>query len=87
MRQKIDTCLFSETNLYETFPNQQFKIHGCKMYCKDRNKHDGGVICYVNEIIPCKMVNVEGVPNDCETILIEYSIKNKKWFCIGHREI
>ena len=57
------------------------------MYCKDRNKHHGGVLCYVNENIPRKMVNVEGVPNDCETIFIEYSIKNKKLFCIGHREI
>ena len=29
------------------------------------------------------MVNVEGVPNDCETILIEFSIKTRKWLCIG----
>ena len=39
--------------------------------------------CYVNENIPCKMVNVEGVPDDCEIILIEFSIKTRKWLCIG----
>ena len=68
--------------LDETFPNQQFNIHGCKMYRKDRNKHGGGVPCYVNENIPCKMVS-EGVPDDCEIILIEFSIKIRKWLCIG----
>ena len=56
MRDKVDTCLFSETKLDEIFPNQQFKIHGYKMYRKDRSKHGGGVLCYVNENIPCKML-------------------------------
>ena len=55
MRDKVDICLFSETKLDETFPNHQFKIHGYKMYRRDRNKHGGGVICYVNENIPCKI--------------------------------
>ena len=45
MRNKIDICLISETKLDETFPNQQFKIHDYKMFCRDRNKHGGGVFC------------------------------------------
>ena len=64
MYNKVDICLFSETKLDETFPNQQFKIHDYKMYRRDRNKHGGGVICYVNENISCKMVNPEGVPDE-----------------------
>ena len=83
MRDKVDICLFSETKLDETFPNQQFKIHGYKMYRRDRNKHGGGVLCYVNENIPCKMVNDEGAPDDCEIILIEFSIKTRKWLITG----
>ena len=75
IRDKVDICLFSETKLDETFPNQQFKIDGYNMYRRDRNKHCSGVLCYVNENIPCKMVNVEGVPDDCEIILIGFSIK------------
>ena len=82
MRDKVDICLFPETKLDETFPNQEFKTHGYKMYRRNRNKHGGGVICYVNESIPCKMVNVEGVPNDCEIILIEFSIKLKNGFAL-----
>ena len=63
----------------------QYKVgicHGYKMYLRDRNKHGGGVLCYLffvicyfNENIPCKMVSVEGVPDYCEITLIEFSIK------------
>ena len=38
MRYKVDICLRSEMKLDGTFSNQQFKIHGCKMYCRGRNK-------------------------------------------------
>ena len=29
------------------------------------------------------MVSTEGVPDDCEIILIEFSIKTRKWLCFG----
>ena len=83
MRNDIDISLLSETKLDETFPNQQFKISGYKMFRRDRNKHDGGIMFYINENIPCKTVNAEGLPNDCEITLIELSIKSRKWLCIG----
>ena len=41
IRNNIDISLFSETKLDETFPNQQFKISGYKMFRRDRNKHGG----------------------------------------------
>ena len=53
------------------------------MYHRDRNKHDGGLLCYDNENIPCKMINVERVPDVSKIIFIEFSIKTGKWFCIG----
>ena len=40
------------------------------MFRRDRNKHDTGIIFYINENIPCKIVNVEGLPVDCEVTLI-----------------
>ena len=83
MQNKIDIYLFSERKLDETILNQQFKNHGYKMYHRDRNKHGGGVLYYVNENIPSKVVSVEGVSNDCEIILIEFSIKTQKWLYIG----
>ena len=53
------------------------------MYRRYRNKHGGGVIFYINGNIPCKAVNLEEVPDDCEIILVESSIKSRKWLCIG----
>ena len=64
-------------------PNQQFKISGYKMFRRERNKHGGGIMFYISENIPCKTVNIEGLPDDCEVILIELSIKSRKWPCIG----
>ena len=83
IRNNIDISLFSETKLDETFPNQQFKISGYKMFRRDRNKHGGGIMFFINENIPCKTVNVEGLPDDSEVTLIELSIKSWKWLCIG----
>ena len=83
MRNNIDISFFSETKLDETFPNQQFKISGYKMFRRDRNKHGVGIMFYVNENIPYKPVNVEGLLDDCEVTLIELSIKSRKWLFIG----
>ena len=38
---------------------------------------------YINENIPCKPVNVEGLPDDCEVTLIQLCINIRKWLCIG----
>ena len=87
MRNKVDKCLFSKTKLDGIFPNQQHKIHGFKLHQRDRNKHGGRVIFYINEIIPCKAMNLEEVPNDCEIIFIEFSIKIRKWLRIDHYKL
>ena len=83
MRNNIDISLFSETKLDETFPNQQFKISGYKMFRKDRKKHGWGIMFYINENISCKPVNVEGLPDDCEVTLVQLSIESREWLCIG----
>ena len=83
MGNNIDISLFSETKLNETFPNQQFKISGCEMFRRDRNKRDEGIMFYINENISCKTVTVESLPDYCEVTLIKLSIKSRKWLCIG----
>ena len=68
MRNYIDISLFSETKQDETFPNQQFKISGYKIFRRDRNKCGGGIMFYINKNIPT--VTVEGLHDDCEVTLI-----------------
>ena len=38
---------------------------------------------YINENIPCKTVNVEGLPDDCGVTFIELSIESGEWLYIG----
>ena len=42
IKNKIDICLISETKVDESFPNQQFKINGYKMFRKDRDRFGEG---------------------------------------------
>ena len=53
------------------------------MFRRNRSKHGWGIMFYISENIPCKTVDVEGFPNDCEVALIGLSINSWKWLCIG----
>ena len=46
IKNKIDVCLISETKVDESFPNQQFKINGYKMFRKDRTGLEEG-LCFM----------------------------------------
>ena len=48
---------------------------------KDRYKHGGGLILYINEDIACKAVNIDTMST--EYIEIELIFKNIKWLLIG----
>ena len=58
---KIDICLISETKVDESFLNQKFKINGYKMFRKDRDRFGGGLMFYVNEQIPIKVLYLESL--------------------------
>ena len=38
---------------------------------------------YVNEQIPSKVLSLESILMDIELILLEFTIKNRRWLCIG----
>ena len=75
VQNKVDICFLSETKIDDIFPNKQFMLNGYKLFRRDRNCHGGGILCYINETFPSKIVNVEGIEKDCEIVLIEFSIK------------
>ena len=78
-----DMCLLPETKIDESFPNQQFNISNYKTFPTERNKHGGGLLFYINENIPCKLINDEIIPSDIEMITFEVLVKTRKWLCIG----
>ena len=67
----------SKSAIYDNYNNDY------KLFRRDRNCHGEGILCYINENITSKTVNVEGIEKDCEIVLIEFSIKTRKWLCIG----
>ena len=65
----IDVWLLSETKIDETFPNHQFSISNYKTFRRDRNKHCGGFLFYINKKISCKLINDQIIPSDIEMIV------------------
>ena len=75
--------MFSETKIDETFPNQQYSVSNYKTLPRDRNKHDQGLLFYIDENISCKIINYEEIASDIEMILFEVLLKTRKWLCVG----
>ena len=75
--------MLSETKIDENFPNQQCNTSNCKTFRWDKNKHGGGLLFYINESIPCKLINDEISLSDIEAIIFEFLVKTLKRLCIG----
>ena len=75
--------MISETKVDESFPTQQFKINGYKMLRKDTDRFGGGLLFYVIEQIPSKVLSLESIPMDIELILVEFIVKSQRWLYVG----
>ena len=77
MANNIDIFLISETKINESFPDNQFRILGYSHpYRLDRNEYGGGLLLYVREDIPSKLVRKE---KDYEAIFVEINLKKQVW--------
>ena len=77
---KVDILVLTETKIDSSFLNQQFDIEGfCLPYRLDRNKNGGGVLVYIRENIPSKILKKTILPDDIEGTNIELNLRNHKW--------
>ena len=53
------------------------------MFRKDRDRFGGGFMFYVNEQISSKVLSLESIPMDIELTLLEFTVKNQRWLCVG----
>ena len=53
------------------------------MFRKDRNKFRGGIMLYLNENVPCKILNAGDYLKCFAVILREFSLRNRKLLCFG----
>ena len=75
---ETDICLLTETKIDDLFPNSKFFAEGYRMFRKDGNKNGGCLLLYVNEGIPCKLINSYDLKEGSEIIVSEFGISNKK---------
>ena len=61
----VGILVITKTILDSTFPTSQFLIEGySKSYCFDRNRNRGGLIIYVREDIPIRLLTEHKLPHD-----------------------
>ena len=69
---KIDILLISETKLDDTFPLNQFILEGfTPPYSLDRTTHGGGLMLFVREDIPSKLLPNIDPSGNIENIFVE----------------
>ena len=75
---KVDILMISEANINESFPLGQFKINGFNTpFCPDRNTNAGGIMLFVQEEIPAKLIGSETPP--IEGFYVERQLRKQKW--------
>ena len=80
----LDILIITETKLDGTFPVSEFHIDGfSKPYRLDRNRSRGGVIIYVREDTPSKILIKHVLPTDIEALFIELNFRKCKWLLSG----
>ena len=74
----IDLLMISETKIDNSFPKGQFLIKGfCEPFRIDRNIRGGGILFYVREDIPVKLLSVEPLPT--EFFVVKINLRKRKW--------
>ena len=75
----IDILMISETKLDNSFPSMQFLIEGFGPFFRsDRNSYGGGILVYVREDIPCKLIPMTNC--SIEGFFIELNLMAHKLF-------
>ena len=77
IKNNIDVLMISETKLDSTFPKMQFHFEEYCVYRLDRNEHGVGILVYVREDIPSKLIPMQN--SSIEGLFIELNLRSKKW--------
>ena len=83
----FDVIIVTETKLDDSFPKAQFCIEGFSIpYRLDRNRNGGGLMIYVRDDIPSKMLTKHNFPEDTEAAFIELNFRKRRWLlCATYR--
>ena len=75
-----DILILTETKLDDTFLTSQFLMDGLsRPYRFYRNKYGGGVMIYIRDTIPSKILGKHSCPSNIECLFIELNFRKCKW--------
>ena len=81
--ENIDILMVSETKFDMSFQTSQFVIQGFPApFRLDRTNTGGGILVYVRDNIPSKLLNISYVSSDTECLAIEINLRKTKWLLI-----
>ena len=73
----------SQKQFDDLFPNSQFSVDGFfEPFRIDRNRSGGGVMIYVRDVIPSKLLTKHFFPNDIEGLFVELNFRKCKWLLL-----
>ena len=80
IKDKIDIFFISETKLDSSLSSGQFVITGCSTpFRLDRNQNGQGLLLYVRDDIPCKILKEYTPEKPMENCLVEINLRSRKW--------
>ena len=78
IKDTFDIFLVTESKLDSSFPDSQFSIPGCRIVRKDQNRNGGGILFYINEDIPFKVIKSKQLPGNLEILKLEIILDKMK---------
>ena len=80
----LDILVICENKLDETLSSSQFYMDGFSLpYRLDRNHNGGGVMIFVKQDIPSKLLIKQTFPRDFEGLFVEWNFGKSKWLLFG----
>ena len=85
VRDRVGLLMIFKTKLYSSFPNAQFYMKSySKPYRLDNASKGGGIILYVREGIPSKLINSSFIDHDKEYFLVALNLRKQKCLVISN---
>ena len=80
----FDVLVVTETKFGDTFLTSQFLVTGFSVpYILDRNRNGGGIMIFIRDDIPSRVLTKHVFPDDIEGVFIEPNFRKAKWLLFG----
>ena len=80
----VDVVVITETKLDDTFLTSQFLITGFSApHRLERNRNGIGIMIFIRDDIPSRMLTKHVFPDDIEGLYIELNFRKAKWLLFG----